>query len=103
MEIVPKPPATHHHVVRSDSIGGVEAASHFPSVVGDVCVTTGRWMYEVTLLTCGVQQLGWTTLDCEYTYNHGVGDSVGEMVKILLKVSSFITPFSFLFTRLLCL
>jgi hypothetical protein len=32
-------------------------------------------MYEVTLGTSGIQQLGWATFDCRFTHEEGVGDS----------------------------
>ena len=32
-------------------------------------------MYEVTLATAGIQQLGWATVDCRFTNEEGVGDS----------------------------
>eukprot|EP01105_Mastigella_eilhardi_P026976 TRINITY_DN8041_c0_g1_i1.p1 TRINITY_DN8041_c0_g1~~TRINITY_DN8041_c0_g1_i1.p1 ORF type:complete len:1095 (+),score=263.00 TRINITY_DN8041_c0_g1_i1:275-3286(+) len=53
----------------------VEAESNFPSVQGNVCVYKGRWMYEVTLGSIGVQQHGWFTDACRFTDEEGVGDS----------------------------
>ena len=38
-------------------------------------VRQGRWMYECVLETAGVMQLGWSTIDCLFTNEHGVGDS----------------------------
>lgn len=70
--------ATMAQTARTDGYGGVESSSNFPSLVGDVCVATGAWMYEVTLLSAGLQQLGWATVDCVYTYENGVGDSPGK-------------------------
>jgi Kip1 ubiquitination-promoting complex protein 1 len=40
-----------------------------------VCVYKGKWMYEVTLGTAGIQQLGWAPIDCPFTNEEGVGDS----------------------------
>lgn len=37
------------------------------------CVSKGRWMFEVTLFTEGVQQIGWSTLNCKFTNEEGVG------------------------------
>ncbi|KAL6749415.1 concanavalin A-like lectin/glucanase domain-containing protein, partial [Haematococcus lacustris] len=39
------------------------------------CVFAGKWQYEVTLLTAGIQQLGWATLRCPFTSEEGVGDA----------------------------
>ncbi|KNC85365.1 hypothetical protein, variant 1 [Sphaeroforma arctica JP610] len=33
-------------------------------------------MYEVTLVTSGIQQIGWATIDCIFSNEHGVGDEV---------------------------
>ncbi len=32
-------------------------------------------MYEVTLGTCGIQQIGWATLRCPFNNEEGVGDA----------------------------
>lgn len=71
--------STWQQSARLDGFGGVEASSSFPSLMGDVSVCSGKWMYEVTLLSCGIQQLGWCTLECNFTNENGVGDSVGEL------------------------
>jgi len=36
----------------------------------------GKWMYEVTLGTAGIMQLGWATAACQFSNEEGVGDSV---------------------------
>ena len=36
---------------------------------------SGRWIYVCVLETAGVMQLGWATIDCMFTNEHGVGDS----------------------------
>ena len=33
-------------------------------------------MYEVTLGTAGIMQLGWATASCQFSNEEGVGDSV---------------------------
>ena len=33
-------------------------------------------MYEVTLGTAGIMQLGWATAGCQFSNEEGVGDSV---------------------------
>ena len=46
------------------------------SALADGCgLAAGRWMYEVTLGTAGIQQLGWAMMTCEFTNAHGVGDA----------------------------
>eukprot|EP01134_Creolimax_fragrantissima_P002469 CFRG2469T1 len=54
----------------------VESLSRFLSFRGSVCVYKGKWMYEVTLITSGIQQIGWATIDCVFSNEHGVGDEI---------------------------
>lgn len=35
----------------------------------------GAWMFEVTLGTAGIQQLGWATRECPFNNEEGVGDA----------------------------
>ena len=49
--------------------------TNFSSARANACVIRGKRVYEVTLLTAGVQQLGWATLSCPFTNEEGVGDS----------------------------
>ncbi|KAL5197301.1 hypothetical protein ABZP36_000813 [Zizania latifolia] len=53
----------------------VESSAPFSSARANACVWNGKWMYEVTLETSGVQQLGWATLLCPFTDQKGVGDA----------------------------
>lgn len=53
----------------------IESHSNFSSIRANVCVHKGKWMYEVTLGTAGIQQLGWAPIDCPFTNEEGVGDS----------------------------
>ncbi|KAH7290123.1 hypothetical protein KP509_30G032900 [Ceratopteris richardii] len=53
----------------------LESQAAFSSVRSNTCVSTGKWMYEVTLETAGIQQLGWATCSCNFTREEGVGDS----------------------------
>jgi len=53
----------------------IESRSNFSSARANVCVYKGKWMYEVTLGNCGIQQIGWATLDCPFTFEEGVGDA----------------------------
>jgi len=53
----------------------VESNSNFSSIRANVCVFKGKWMYEATLGTGGIQQIGWAPLECPFTNEEGVGDS----------------------------
>ncbi|MCO5588942.1 hypothetical protein L7F22_042904 [Adiantum nelumboides] len=53
----------------------LESQAAFSSVRSNACVSKGKWMYEVTLETAGIQQLGWATRSCSFTREEGVGDS----------------------------
>eukprot|EP00892_Ulva_mutabilis_P009450 jgi/Ulvmu1/6878/UM031_0083.1 len=55
--------------------GKVASTSNFGSALGTSGVIKGQWMYEVTLATAGIQQVGWATLSCHFTTEEGVGDS----------------------------
>jgi Kip1 ubiquitination-promoting complex protein 1 len=30
-------------------------------------VYKNKWMYEATIGTCGIQQIGWAPIDCAFT------------------------------------
>lgn len=53
----------------------LESQTIFSSARANACVWKGRWMYEATLGTAGIQQLGWATLSCPFTNEEGVGDA----------------------------
>ncbi|KAG1334510.1 E3 ubiquitin-protein ligase RKP [Cocos nucifera] len=53
----------------------VESLAAFSSARANSCVWKGKWMYEVTLETSGVQQLGWATILCHFNDRKGVGDA----------------------------
>lgn len=53
----------------------VESHALFSSARADACVWKGKWMYEVTLETSGIQQIGWATIVCPFTDHKGVGDA----------------------------
>lgn len=53
----------------------VESHTLFSSARANACVWKGKWMYEVTLETSGIQQLGWATVACPFTDHKGVGDA----------------------------
>lgn len=53
----------------------MESLSNFSSARATAAVFKGAWMYEVTLGTAGIQQLGWATADCPFDNEEGVGDA----------------------------
>jgi Kip1 ubiquitination-promoting complex protein 1 len=53
----------------------LESQAIFSSARANACVWKGRWMYEATLGTAGIQQLGWATISCPFTNEEGVGDA----------------------------
>lgn len=44
-------------------------------MLATACVYDGKWQYEATIGTAGIQQLGWAVLTCPFTNEEGVGDS----------------------------
>lgn len=62
--------------VRLDETGtSVTSHSNFSSVRANACVFAGKWVYEATLGSSGIMQLGWATIRCPFTHEHGVGDA----------------------------
>ncbi|XP_060645573.1 E3 ubiquitin-protein ligase RNF123 [Drosophila nasuta] len=47
----------------------------FNTVRANCCVYGGRWMYEISLHTKGVMQIGWACGSCTFNENSGVGDT----------------------------
>ncbi|CAI5939602.1 unnamed protein product [Closterium sp. NIES-64] len=67
---------------REDLGGGLilESLSSFSSARANVCVYSGRWQYEATLGSSGIQQIGWATLACPFTAEEGVGTRPTRML-----------------------
>lgn len=59
----------------SDHCCSAYSRSNFASFKANTCVFNGRWQYEVTVRTAGIMQVGWATLKCPFTAEHGVGDA----------------------------
>ncbi|EDQ85240.1 uncharacterized protein MONBRDRAFT_29379 [Monosiga brevicollis MX1] len=59
----------------NERTGFVVCKQHFPTITCDTAVATGQWMFEVTILTAGVIQIGWALPGSEYTVTTGVGDN----------------------------
>ncbi|CAD7697383.1 unnamed protein product [Ostreobium quekettii] len=62
-----------HLAVGQDGLS-LGSEGSFSSCRGSTCVFKGKWMYEVTLVTAGIQQVGWATLRCKFNNEEGVGD-----------------------------
>ena len=52
----------------------VEATSKFVSIRANTGVFSGKYYYEVQLKTCGIMQLGWSTMQTPFNFSRGVGD-----------------------------
>lgn len=72
----------HVQMLRSTASGDVwtdrdviESHANFGSIRGNVAIYEGKWMYEVELHTAGIQQVGWATQECPFTFDEGVGDA----------------------------
>ena len=48
--------------------------NNFLSLMANNCVFSGKWVYEVTLLTNGLFQIGFCQLNTAFTRHEGVGD-----------------------------
>eukprot|EP00775_Hariotina_reticulata_P010985 gene10985-11140_t len=53
----------------------VESLGNFSSCRANVACFKGKWQYECTVLTPGIQQIGWATIHCPFTAEEGVGDA----------------------------
>ena len=52
----------------------IESLNYFLSIMANNCVISGKWCYEVTLLTNGLMQIGFCQLNSAFTRHSGVGD-----------------------------
>ena len=52
----------------------IENLQNFTSIKSSNCLTSGKWCYEVTLVTSGLMQLGFCQLLTNFTRQEGVGD-----------------------------
>lgn len=63
------------NIKQFDQIGNdVEAVSQFTSLRANVAVFSGKYYYEVSLLTSGLMQIGWCTFVTPFSPDRGVGD-----------------------------
>ena len=52
----------------------IEGVTKFSSIRANTAVFSGRYYYEVRILTAGIMQIGWCTLATPFVYDRGVGD-----------------------------
>ena len=60
---------------QKDNFLEIHCDSRFGSIRANTCVFSGAWFYEVRLLTSGLMQIGWATLQTPFTNSDGCGDS----------------------------
>ncbi|KAI3388406.1 hypothetical protein SNEBB_006388 [Seison nebaliae] len=53
----------------------VRGISGFSPIRSNVLIFSGKWQYEVILLTKGLMQIGWCTPSCHFYSTQGAGDS----------------------------
>ena len=53
-----------------------ESLNSFVSIMANNCVTSGKWCYEVTLLSNGLMQIGFCQLITPFSRHGGVGDDL---------------------------
>jgi hypothetical protein len=53
----------------------LESLANFSSCRASACVFKGKWQYECSIHTAGIQQIGWATIHCPFTAEEGVGDA----------------------------
>lgn len=66
--------SAHHglFIVSPDRLT-VNSQSNFSTMRANTGVYQGKWMYEVQLGSNGVMQLGWSTAQCKFNQESGVG------------------------------
>ncbi|XP_068246013.1 E3 ubiquitin-protein ligase RNF123-like [Palaemon carinicauda] len=54
---------------------GLSSQDNFSTIRANTCVYKGKWQYELMLGTKGVMQVGWATMNCQFSKEKGVGDT----------------------------
>ena len=52
----------------------IDSLGSFISMMANNCITSGKWCYEVTLVTNGLMQIGFSQLTTPFSRHGGVGD-----------------------------
>jgi len=72
--------ANYRSYLRVNEVDVLTAATNFPTFLPDegvLGVTSGKWYYEVKILTVGIAQIGWTNKN-GFKANESVGLGVGD-------------------------
>ncbi|XP_017767583.1 PREDICTED: E3 ubiquitin-protein ligase RNF123 [Eufriesea mexicana] len=56
----------------------VSPRSNFSTMRANTAVYQGKWLYEVQLGSKGLMQIGWSTANCKFTQESGVGDTINS-------------------------
>ncbi|KAF9162043.1 RING finger and SPRY domain-containing protein 1 [Mortierella sp. AD010] len=64
---------TGHWKISEDGLTIRNDGSTFESIRATLSVSQGKWLYEVTLITAGIMQLGWATVHCHFSPEDGTG------------------------------
>lgn len=64
-------------VIGADRLS-VNSQSNFSTIRANVCLYKGKWQYEVQLGSKGVMQIGWATVDCRFSQETGIGDTINS-------------------------
>nr|XP_033339728.1 E3 ubiquitin-protein ligase RNF123-like [Megalopta genalis] len=56
----------------------ITSGSRFSTLKANTAVFKGKWMYELQLGSRGVMQVGWSTINCRFNQEKGVGDTVNS-------------------------
>jgi hypothetical protein len=70
------PTAAGQNVVLLSNNLKIESLNSFVSIMANNCVFSGKWCYEVTLLTNGLMQIGFCQVITQFTRHAGVGDDI---------------------------
>ncbi|KAF9353661.1 RING finger and SPRY domain-containing protein 1 [Mortierella sp. AD094] len=64
---------TGHWKISEDGLTVRNDGTTFESIRATSSVSQGKWLYEVTLVTAGIMQLGWATIHCHFSPEDGTG------------------------------
>ena len=72
-----KPPSDKNILFSFNNLK-LEGINNFYSILVNNCVSSGKWCYEVTLLTNGLMQIGFCQINTIFTAHGGVGDDISS-------------------------
>ena len=56
----------------------LESLNSYISIMANNCVISGKWCYEVTLLTNGLMKIGFSQINTQFSRHYGVGDDISS-------------------------